>query len=181
MAAMENWEAKTMRKKTKSIPKSLMLAKIGGQKCLEEALKSGEVVEVQGPAGCKTNFFAFTSFIMAEEKGISKRKKVQDTDSISFENATMIEDALTSMNIDLDIAGQEKEALSDETTKVLQDSLKSGNSLVGAATAAVMQSHGVVCMLNIHGGNIAQPQIRNTILYLNLDEWDWFNALEANS
>ena len=140
MVAMENFEAKTMRKQTKSIPRSLMVAKLGGPQALSEAVKAGEVMEVKGPSGCKTSFFAFTSYTMAEERGIAKRRKMHGSESITFQDSVAIEDALTSMNITFDIAGKEEEPMSQDTTKLLQDTLKSGNALVGTATSAVMQS-----------------------------------------
>ena len=156
VSAMEHHEEKTMKKQTKSIPKALMLVKVGGQQALDVALRSGEILEINPPHGGQQPFYAFTSYTLAEQKRLKKSKVTKGTETLEHKEAIDIEASLSSMEIHLDIKGQEREELSKETIDCLQDTIKSGNSLIAASTQAVMALDEDFPIWDIHLGPIPQ-------------------------
>ena len=148
VAAMETWEKKTMSKSTKSIPRSLMLFKLGGEKNLQDALTNGEIMELQPPAGCRTPYYAWCSFKAQEQKGLLKKRSLAGSQAMTAEETTQIEDAMMSLEVNLDVKGKEKSALTDDSLNCLSESLKAGNTLVSAASSQVMALEGEDCWVS---------------------------------
>ena len=143
-----------MKKQTKSIPKALMLVKVGGQQALDAALRSGEILEINPPHGGQQPFYAFTSYTLAEQKGLRKAKMMKGTETLEHNEAIDIEASLSAMDIHLELKGKETEELSKETIDCLQDTIKSGNSLIAASTQAVMALDEDFPIWDIHPGPI---------------------------